>query len=173
METIKIYEDKIAKNMLPIDVQDIVAVYESYKKLYPDITDLGIFFNYIRNKMGSILVPLDEEIGEVLGWLRLQDGMNVYFIFDDSDDYQLWMDHRVYVYNGMDDDTIRLLNYLELSIFNFVTDRKNKCNYLAYNRDRSESIKFQYDGTRRDDKNQLVQLFNMGYLFVPIRPIDA
>jgi hypothetical protein len=166
MNELKLYSTKIANNALPINTEDILMVYHKYKEIYPGISDLGIFFQYLRNYVGSFLMHIDMDVTEHLGWLELVDEERTYFYFPDEEDYLTWLGVRIAMYSKLNKDKARILNYLELSVLNFVTDRTTKCKYKTIkdgvqDYHIKDNVKF---GT-----TDLAKLFQDGHIFIPVK----
>ena len=125
-EELKNYiSDKIVSNHLNIKLDECCDTIEKYRTVYNGKSDFELFFYYILNKVGSIINPIDHNNAEKLGWLRVKITRKkvVYFQFETEEDYYDWLNIRKDIYYALTDvDSVRMLNFMELSTMNFITD---------------------------------------------------
>ncbi len=175
MEIRQFVEKKINDNDLNIDIEWCLKTIKQYENLYPNTNEKHRFFYVLLNLVGAFLHDADEDLGEVLGWIKVGNIKDVYFFkFSDEEDYLNWLQARIYLYEHVvasgNKENLRLLNYLELSILNFIKDITTNCTY--------EIIKTTTYTVRKEgfgnNFNQLsfikylVGKFNDGYLFKPV-----
>lgn len=135
MEIKSFVEERIRKNHLPLNVDECVDLIKKYESVYPDVDEMKRFFYVVLNKVGSILNKVDHDLNELLGWLRVRGRNDInFFEFEDEEDYINWLNARIILYSKLTDKgDIRLLNFLELSTMNFITDITTKCVYELSN----------------------------------------
>lgn len=175
MEIKDYVEERIVKNQLPLDVIDCVNLIDKYQTVYPDVDEMKRFFYVVLNKVGAILNNVDDELNEILGWLRVHGRNNINFYeFEEEEDYLNWLQARVHLYENLTDlNDIRLINFLELSTMNFIADITTKCSYVLTNG--KDTIYFTKNGygTTNQDKlsfiKYIVEKFTEGYNFKPIK----
>lgn len=185
MENVNTFEDfvkqRIALNHLSINPDECLDVIEKYADIYPGISEIKRFFHFIHNKVGGILTDLDSkfagsyhECAELFGTLVIRGKTNITFYeFVFHDDYTEWLHNRIAIYAELTDiDKIRLLNYVELSTMNMISDITTMCKYVLIAKDKTVSTfeKTGY-GTDRDAQSFIKFLgtkFKEGYTFKPI-----
>jgi hypothetical protein len=120
--------ERIRKNSLPIDVDQCLETIRSYRTVYPDVADEKLFFYYILNSVGAILAAIDMEQAEHLGWLRVRGRDSITFYeFEEEEDYYAWLAVRPFFYERIKDhNDMRILNFLDLSIINYIQDIETK-----------------------------------------------
>jgi len=175
-ETIKDFvHERITKNHLAIDVAKCLEVIEKYADIYPDISEIKRFFQFVLNTVGGILTDIDEDSSELFGSLAIRGktGITFYeFVFDE--DYAAWLVLRLKVYQEIKNvDDLRLLNYVELSTMNMITDIKSTGKYELIAKDGTVTTfnKSGY-GTDQDSKSFIKFLggkFKEGYSFKPVK----
>jgi hypothetical protein len=122
---------------------------------------------------GEIASKYSHELEELLGWLEVHKHKImevVYFYMPDSADYARWKVYRKDLYNSLTNaDDIRILNYVEMSTINFITDISNT-NYILSNG--VETIKLsqigyniEYNGERASFIHVLGKYFKLGYTY--------
>lgn len=148
MGTIRSYVyERVQLNHLPIKVDECLAVIETYETIYANVSEMERFFLYIKNTVGEFLSEINEDMSEILGWLHVHKSKQdiVYFLFETEEDYYNWLCVRKDLYDKLEnDDHIRLLNFLELSTMNFISDIISKCEYKMYKS--NNIINFKKDG---------------------------
>jgi hypothetical protein len=183
----KYVKNKIDKNQLNLDIDQTILMIISYRKIYENVSDDILFFHYIMNKVGEILnkyVTNDNEKKELelLGWLRVRGSLNskvVYYEYETDDEFYQWLQYRIKYYKRMIDvKDIRMINYLELSTMNFITDINTNCDYTLQKLEYKSSVgtknilnfkKTEY-GTNQDNLSFIKYVsnkFNQGYIFYP------
>lgn len=174
MEIRKYVEERISKNKLPLDIDEVVNLIKEYKDIYPDVSEMGRFFHVIKNKVGSIINNIDHNTAEFLGWLKIRSVNDIYFFkFEEEEDYYSWLEYRINIYNKITNkEDIRLLNYLELSTINLVKDILTESEYLLFND--IESFIFKKNGYNVDKETKsfikyISEKFTNDYLFKPIK----
>jgi len=104
---------------------------KKYQEIYPGVSEIKLFFHFVLNKVGGILNNIDVEYAEMFGNLKVKGRSDVTFYeFEDESDYLEWQKMRIDVYRAVTDlgDT-RMLNYIELSTMNTISDIFTKCKY--------------------------------------------
>lgn len=178
MSTIQIIKDKITENNLNLDVDIVLKAIEELKTDNISDDKLYLFYTYILNLVGDIISKVaDDKIVEILGWLKIKNTIykdkSMYFYrFETDDDYSLWLIKRKEIYSKLDDyKEIRILNFLELSTFDFISDVDSNCRYRVYNK--LEKITIQKAGmvcTKDNSKfnKTLANYFKENFIFKPI-----
>jgi len=191
--------ERVKKNSLPIDIDQCLDTIKSYRLVYPDVNDEKLFFYYILNRVGSILSAIDMEQAEHLGWLRVRGRDSITFYeFEEEEDYYAWLAVRPFFYKNIKDyDDIRILNFLDLSIINYIHDIESKRTYhlikpatpndvkiiqkTGYGTDQISSKKWTFlrrlmnillnRKVGRNDKQSFIKYmaaqFTNGYIFIP------
>jgi len=84
---------KIKKNNLPLNVDECLNIIKQYRSMFDGEDDIKLFYRYILNRVGQILVlNTNEDISELLGWLRIR-GRNsiIFYEFETEEDYFEWL----------------------------------------------------------------------------------
>lgn len=164
--------ERVEKNHLPIDVDKALAAIEAYKSVYPNETEIKLFFYYVKNEVGGIINKLDHHVAEHLGWLLVRGRGNITFYeFDDEDDFLVYLEQRPRIYAMLDNDQKRMLNYLELTTMNFIHDITTKSKYVLEKG--GAEIKFEKTGYGQTFNTMsfikyVGQQFKDGYTFTPV-----
>lgn len=177
MGTIKEYiTERILLNHLDINIDECLAVIKTYETIYANVSEKERFFLYIKNKVGEILTDIDEDMSEILGWLHVHKSKQeiVYYLFETDEDYYNWLSVRKELYKKLGDKhkCIRLLNFLELSTMNFISDIITSCDYITYTD--TDTNGFSKNGYGVSSNNTLSFIkyigmkFKNGYNFKPI-----
>ena len=124
-EDFKKLEERVNTYNLPLDVNTVHQVCMDYINIYPDTTYNERFYLYILNNIGSVLTTINEDIGEILGWLKVKkiDNM-ICYEFETPEDYLAWINNRhiFYMHEELSLTDIRLLNFVELSCIDFISN---------------------------------------------------
>lgn len=174
MEIKDYVEERVLKNQLPLVVVDCVKLIDKYEAIYPDVDSMKRFFYVVLNKVGAILSTVDKDLNELLGWIKVRGKNSINFYeFEDEGDYLNWLQGRHYLYEKLTNvDDIRLLNFLELSTMNFISDINTNCKYqLSKDNDVIIFNKIEY-GTDNSNVSFIKYLggkFKEGYNFKPIK----
>ena len=173
MDIKQFIQERINKNHLSIDIDECLDTIKKYEDIYPDTTEIKRFFHYILNKVGGILNNIDHEYAEIYGNLKVRGKKDITFYeFDFEEDYLEWQKYRLDVYKSIKNyDDNRLLNYVELSTMNMISDIFTNCKYELYKD--TELIIFNKVGYGTDkDKLSFIKYlgtkFKDGYSFRPI-----
>jgi len=174
MEIKDYVEERVLKNQLPLVVVDCVKLIDKYEEIYPEVDSMKRFFYVVLNKVGAILSTVDKDLNELLGWIKVRGKNSINFYeFEDEGDYLNWLQGRQYLYEKLTNvDDIRLLNFLELSTMNFISDINTNCKYqLSKDNDIIIFNKVEY-GTDNSNVSFIKYLggkFKEGYNFKPIK----
>jgi len=167
--------ERINKNKLSVDIDECLNVIEKYKDIYPGISDTKLFYYFIKNKVGGILNNIDHDYAEMFGNLKIKNRENIIFYeFEFEEDYLEWQPLRLEVYSKIiNNNDIRLLNYVELSNINLISDTFTKCKYeLIYNSQCVSTFNKIGHSTDQDTQSFIIFLsgkFKDGYSFKPIK----
>jgi hypothetical protein len=174
MDIREFVEERVDKNHLSIDVDTCIDTISKYGVLYPEASEMKRFFHYVLNTVGGILNAVDHECTEMLGSLKVRGrGDITFFEFDHDEDYRDWLGMRLRVYNKIVDvRELRLLNYVELSTMNMISDIFTECLYELIDVDGS-AVHFKKTGYGTDrDKQSFIKFlgtnFKKGYTFRPL-----
>lgn len=165
--------ERITKNHLPLNVDECLAVVKTYETIYANVSEEERFFLMILNNVGVKLTDINEDMSEILGWLRVHKSKQniVYFLFETEEDYYNWLSVRTELYNKLNDkDCIRLLNFVELSTMNFISDILTKSTYVLTNGKTEITINKDGYGVDVDSVSFIKYLgtkFKEGYSFIP------
>lgn len=165
---------KINNNKLPLNVNDVINIVEQYKTIYQVNHEYKLFFYYIKNKIGEILTNFDHDICELFGDLKINGKGDIsYYNFELEDHYFEWLQLRYDIYNKLNKDQIRLLNYTELTIMNFISDIYTECKYELIDNNGNityfNKTKYGNDQTTQSFIKFLAIKFKEGYSFKPIK----
>lgn len=161
IDTIK---EKIEINSLPLDIDITISNVKEYETIYPGKSYQERFFMYVLNTIGAFLTPLNETASEILGWLKMRNVNDVYFFeFESPEDYYNWLSVRVDLYSKLNNDQMRLMNYLELTMVDFIRDTSTTCTYKYIDND-SSFTKVKDDDTLKN----IVQEFRNKKTYKPI-----
>lgn len=166
--------ERIEKNRLPIDINKCLTILEKYKEIYPGVTDVKLFFYYVLNRVGGILNDIDHDYAEMFGNLQVKGRADItFYSFDFEDDYLEWQRLRLEVYPKITNlDDIRLINYVELSTMNMISDIFTNCKYeLSHNGQFIRIFNKTGYGTDQDTQSFIKFLggkFKEGYSFKPV-----
>lgn len=86
------------------------------------------FFYHVRNILGGELVKMGDEYDTLLGFLKVytrDDNEWCYYMFEDIDDYQLYKEFRIKIFNRIDKGIVPYLNFFELGLIDFVIESHN------------------------------------------------
>lgn len=129
-------------NKLGLDVDKVIETVNDMKKSGHHFNDEeDLFYYYILNLFGKIILSIDSgdvTRAEMMGWLKVKksdfNGKVMYFYrFETEDDYFLWLNMRKDIYAQITDQKeLRLLNFIELSTFDFVVDGQTNGKYNVY-----------------------------------------
>ncbi len=166
--------ERITKNSLPLNTDECLDIMKTYEEIYPGVSEIKLFFYLVLNKVGGILNDIDHDYAEMFGNLKVKGrGDITFYEFDFEDDYLEWQQLRLEVYKKIDDiDKIRLVNYVELSTMNVISDIFTKCKYELISKNDKVTImnKTGY-GTDQDTQSFIKfmgGMFKDGYSFKPI-----
>lgn len=173
---LKLYiSERIKLNNLPIDVDNAYMTVKLYADIYPDMTEFERFFQYILNEISQHLVEIDEEIAEILGFLSVHKAKNsdiVYYKFLTQEDYLDWLHYRIKLYNGLSKDNIRLLNFVELSTLDFISDIITNQKYELFNNKQKFIVNKTEFSNDKDTKISFIKYlgnqYKNNYSFKPI-----
>lgn len=168
-------EQRVELNHLPINIDECVSVIEKYTDIYPGVSEIKRFFHYVHNQVGGILNRVNPEFTELFGNLVIRGKTDItYYLFVFDEDYLEWLRLRVQLYSELTNpDDIRLLNYVELSTMNMITDLTSTDKYelISFDGIITTFNKTAY-GTDQDGKSFIKFLggkFKEGYSFKPIK----
>jgi len=175
MDIKEFIKERITKNHLNIDLNDCYNTIQKYESIYPDTSEIKRFFHYVVNKCGSIVIPIHEDNAEILGFLKVRGkGDITFFEFEDEEDYLNWLQVRGELYDNIkNNNDLRIVNYVELSTMNFITDITTTCKYELIAPDYTVTYFSKTGfGTDQDDRSFIKFLgtkFKDGYTFKPIK----
>jgi hypothetical protein len=176
MGTIKDYiQERITLNHLPLNINECLAVIETYETIYSNVSEKERFFLFIKNKVGEILTNIDEDLSEILGWLHVHKSKQdiVYFLFETEEDYYNWLSVRKDLYLQLNEDYTRLLNFLELSTMDFISDITTNCNYILELKNKKTDFKKEGYGVDVESTISFIKYlgasFKKGYNFKPTK----
>lgn len=139
----KFVKNKIVSNKLDIDLSiSIDTILKMKESGHPYNNEEELFYYYILNLFGKILLTMDNgdvTRTELLGLLKVKfseyNNKKMYFYrYETEEDYYYWLNIRKNIYNKLTDKKeIRLLNFIEMSTFDFVCDGTNNDEYIIYN----------------------------------------
>ena len=166
--------NKITHNNLPLNINECINTVEQYKNIYEVNNEYKLFFYYIKNKVGDILNKFDHEISEIFGDLKIGGKSDItFFDFELEEHYVEWMQLRFDLYKELTNDEIRLLNYAELTIMNFISDIYSECKYELIDKNGKvtyfNKTKYGNDQTTQSFIKFLGTKFKEGYSFKPIK----
>jgi hypothetical protein len=174
MDIREFVEEKVAKNHLTIDIDACLDTIQKYADIYPDATEIKRFFHYVLNKTGGILNAVDHDCAELFGNLKVKGRVDITFYqFDDEADYLEWQMLRAKMYAGITDmSDVRLVNYVEMSTMNMISDIFTKCMYkLIDTNGKVTYINKTGYGTDQDTQSFIKYMavkFKEGYSFMPV-----
>lgn len=173
MELKQFITERITKNKLALDIDTAYETVMKYGEIYPESTDIKRFFHYVLNTIGAKLHTVDHEISEILGWLKVRGrGEITFYEFETPEDYLNWLNARFEIYKSLNYDDTRLLNFIEMSCMDFITDITTTCRYEITNNKEWLYVtkdKFSFDSdTTKSHIKYIVSMFNKGYIFKPI-----
>lgn len=172
---------KIDSNKLELDYEYVIeTIYSMKKSGQPYNNEMELFYYFLLNMLGQIILTIDDgdvKRVELMGWLKVKssiyDGKEMYFFrFETEDDYYNWLNIRKDIYKQLTDPKeIRILNFIELSTFDFVSDNITNGKYVITNGEKN--IKIQKTGmvcTRKKEKfiKHIASYFNNNYIYKPI-----
>jgi hypothetical protein len=177
MEWIK---NRIAKNNLPITNEEVATAFADYDrlKIHTDLNKYERFYRFILDELiwSVSIIDQGDRVGQLLEGIKIRGVKTTFFEFDTPEEYAEWISVRRYIYSRHPFDTdsknLRLLNYFEMCMMNFITDITTVEEYVAFKD--GKSIHFQKTGFNSSkDKsgsfiNYLKGLFNQGYVFKPV-----
>lgn len=135
MELKQYIEERIKVNKLPINVDDALMNVRLYKDIYPDLDEKQRFFQYLLNHIGGVINEIDHDISEILGFLKVhisKDNNIVYLKFFTEEDYYNWLESRTMIYQALSNSDVRILNFIELSTLDFISDISTLGQYKLY-----------------------------------------
>jgi hypothetical protein len=165
--------ERITKNNLPLNANECLEIMKKYEEIYPDVSEIKLFFHLVLNKVGGILNKIDHDCAEMFGNLKVKGrGEITFYEFDFEDDYLEWQQLRLEVYKQLDDlGDIRLVNYVELSTMNVISDIFTKCKYeLISDKNKVSIVNKTGYGTDQDTQSFIKFMgtkFKEGYSFKP------
>lgn len=171
MDIAKFVNERIHKNHLPINPDECLDTMKKYEEIYLGVPEIKLFFHFVLNKVGGILNAIDVEYAELFGNLKVKGRADItFFEFEDEDDYHEWQKLRIDAYKAITDVCdVRVLNYVELSTMNVISDIFTKCKYELIDNDGKSTIinKTGY-GTDQDTQSFIKFMggkFKEGYTF--------
>lgn len=169
MNIVEFINERKTKNHLNFPVDECLSYIENYADTHVESTPIKSFFHYIKNYVIDKLSTSD------LTKLKVRGKKDITFYeFDEDEDYQTWLIQRLDVYSKINDtDLLRLLNFLELTTMNFITDIVSNQNYelIDIKDNIKHFIKTGY-GTNQDTQSFTKYLgvnFKQGFSFKPIK----
>ena len=170
MELRAYIKQRIEKNKLPLDLDHT----SKHSILYRNDDDCKYmcFFRYIINLIGGAINEINPDYTELLGLLQIKKAKQssmIYYRWLTEEDYYDWLNIRKDIYNKLDVDNKRLLNFIELSTLDFLSDIKTYEKYKIYNK--KGSVIFNKKGYTADLlKNQsfiqyLTKQYSKGYTY--------
>lgn len=167
-------KERITKNFLSIDEKVCLETIKKYEAIYPDTSEIKLFFHYVLNLVGGVLAEINIDYAEMYGNLKVRGKKDItFFEFDFEEDYLDWQKVRLAIYPQIKNNAdLRLLNYAELSTMNMISDIYTKCNYELISKDGKVTY-FEKTGYGTDqDKQSFIKFlgtkFKQGYSFKPI-----
>lgn len=162
------------KNHLNFDIEECLNAIKSYGDIYPESTEIKRFFHYILNKVGGIVNNIDNGYAELLGNLKVRGKTDITFYeFDCEEDYLDWQVVRLDIYEKLKDkNDSRLLNFLELTTMNMISDIYTNSKYELLNGDKTilfNKLGYGTDVGKASFIKYLGSMFKEGYSFKPIR----
>lgn len=171
-------KERITKNFLSINAEECLATMKKYEGIYPDTSEMKLFFYYVLNLVGGILAKVDIDYAEMYGNLKVRGKKDItFFEFDFEEDYLDWQKIRLELYPSITNNAdLRLLNYAELSTMNMISDIYTKCKYELISKDGTVTY-FEKTGYGTDqDKQSFIKFlgtkFKEGYSFRPIKSVN-
>lgn len=139
-EVTKYVKDKINNNLLNLDIEEVVKILYVLEKEYNIHCYKILFMKYIHNLIVSIIN--DKNITNIFSHIeitkhRIMD--IVYYQYLDNGEYEAWKTLRPEIYDKLNFNDIRLLNYFEMSTLNFITDISDKT-FIIYNNDKVYTV---------------------------------
>lgn len=134
MELRAYIKERIEKNKLPLDL-DHTSKHSILYRNEDDDCKYMCFFRYMINLIGGAINEINPDYTELLGLLQIKKAKQssmIYYRWLTEEDYYDWLNIRKEIYNKLDVDNKRLLNFIELSTLDFLSDIKTyeNINYI-------------------------------------------
>lgn len=172
-------QQKIESNKLSLDLDIVLSEIEKLKNTISYEDEFELFYIHILNLLGNIILTVDGDHlrAEMMGWLKVKktsynDKLMYFYRFETEDDYYYWLNNRIDIYDKLDDILeIRLLNFIEMSTFDFVSDGISNCKYKLFKTNGKYDI-LQKTGMITNDGNKFMKViakhFNDGNYYKPV-----
>lgn len=172
-------QQKIESNKLGLDLNIVLEDIEKLKGSVSYEHEFELFYIHMLNLLGNIVLTIDGNHlrAEMLGWLKVKsssynDKLMYFYRFETEDDYYYWLNNRIDIYSKLNDvSEIRLLNFIEMSTFDFVSDGINNCKYKLYKLNGRNEV-LQKTGMITNDGHKFMKIiakhFNDGNYYKPV-----
>ena len=137
MELRAYIKERIEKNKLPLDL-DHTCKHSILYKEKDDKCDFICFFRYLLNIIGGDINEINEEYTELFGLLQIKKAKQskmIYYRWLTEEDYFDWLNVRKEIYLKLNKENTRILNFIELSTLDFLSDIRSYEKYKLYNKD--------------------------------------
>lgn len=135
MELKKYIKERIVKNKLPLNVEEVHNICLELLKEDNDECHNKIFFKYVLNLVASYINEINPGYTELLGLLKVNKakiGNIIYYRWLTEEDYYEWLHIRSEIYSKLNENQKRLLNFIELSTLDFLSDINSINKYILY-----------------------------------------
>jgi hypothetical protein len=169
-------KSKIEKNKLPFSYEFCVAYMESVKDQFPDYDEYKLFYAFLRDQVWLSVECRDEETRSLIMGLEIRGKNTTFYEFNSDEEYRRWLDLRMRLYEGLDHTTtrsLRILNYFEMSIMNFITDIQTSTEYVAYKGSNKKNFvklgHYSSESKTTTFMKYIKEIFNKGIHFKPLK----
>jgi hypothetical protein len=127
--------ERIEKNKLPLDLDHTSSHSILYKEKNDNCEYIG-FFRYLLNLVGGAINDINPDYAELFGLLQIKKAKQsqmIYYRWLSEEDYYEWLNIRKDVYTNLNNENKRILNFIELSTLEFLSDIKSNTKYKLTN----------------------------------------